>query len=78
MMPSMKSFKLFLTIILFTVIQFSYAQSPKKLKKLADKEFNLHHYQEAISGYSKVINLDPDNYKALNNRAICYEKTKQI
>lgn len=74
----MKSFKLFLTIILFTVIQFSYAQSPKKLKKLADKEFNLHHYQEAISGYSKVINLDPDNYKALNNRAICYEKTKQI
>lgn len=50
------------------------AQSPKKYFSLAEKLFEANNYSEAITNYSKAIELDPKYEKAYVSRALCYEK----
>ncbi|MBS1646853.1 MAG: OmpA family protein [Bacteroidetes bacterium] len=50
------------------------AQSPKKIVKQAKKDFNNQHYKEAADGFSKAIQLKPNDYKLFMARALAYEK----
>ena len=31
-------------------------------------------YEEAVTDYTKVLSIDPNNTHALHNRGICYER----
>ena len=66
-----------LSSILFYFTSISFAQTPKKIKQQADLDFKLNKLEDAIAGYSKVLEIKPDDYDVIFNRAICYEKTNQ-
>lgn len=60
---------------LFLLISFfALAQSPKKYFGLAEKLYEANNYVEAITNYSKAIELDPKYEKAYIGRALAYEK----
>ncbi len=60
------------TCLMFSVTAFS--QSPKKFIDAAQKLEKAGNFTEAIDGYSKALELDPQNEKALKARAVCLEK----
>lgn len=67
-----KSFPL---LVLFLLTQLSvYSQSAKKYFSLAEKLQETNNCEEAITNYSKAIELDPKYEKAYVSRAQCYEK----
>ncbi|MCE3259043.1 MAG: putative O-linked N-acetylglucosamine transferase, family protein, partial [Bacteroidetes bacterium] len=61
--------------VLFLMISLcTQAQSPKKYFSLAEKLYEANNYTEAITNYTKAIELDPKYEKAYVSRALCYEK----
>jgi tetratricopeptide (TPR) repeat protein len=67
-------------LVLITVICFSSinAQNAKKFYSSAIKFLESLSYQDAITNFSKAIELDPKHVKAYKGRAFCYEKTGNI
>jgi len=35
-------------------------------------------YEEAVDCFDKIVNLEPDNVAAINNRAVCYLYTENL
>ncbi|MGL1889086.1 MAG: OmpA family protein [Reichenbachiella sp.] len=52
-------------------------QSVPKLRKIANKEFELDQYNEAIEFYEKIIALDKGDHQSKYNLAMCYYRTLQ-
>jgi len=62
---------------LFIVSLSAFSQSPKKLVRQAKKDFKLGNYEAAVTNYSKAIELKPNYYRYLYERALTYEKWKK-
>jgi len=52
-------------------------QSVPRLRKIANKEFELAQYNEAIEFYEKIVALDKNDHQSKYNLAICYYRTLQ-
>ncbi len=72
----MLNFRKFIVALLF-VPAFVFAQSPKKYFEAAEKFLESKNYKEALTNYSKAIELDPKYEKAYIARASLYEKQNQ-
>jgi len=68
---------LLLVVALMSVINLT-AQSPKKFIDLGEKAEKQNDYKSAIDYYSKAIEMDAKNTKALNLRALANEKSGRI
>jgi len=53
------------------------AQSPKKLVRQAKKDFKLGNYQAAVENYNKALELKPNYFRYLSERALAYEKWRK-
>jgi outer membrane protein OmpA-like peptidoglycan-associated protein/tetratricopeptide (TPR) repeat protein len=54
------------------------AQSPKKIVKQAKKDFKAKNYQAAADGYTKALDLKPNDYNFTLARALAYEKLPDL
>ena len=69
-----------LAFILFSIFLLSNglsAQTAKKFKKQADTYLKEKNYLGAIEEYTKVNDLEPNNYDALFNRGLCFESIRE-
>ncbi|HXB42036.1 MAG TPA: tetratricopeptide repeat protein [Bacteroidia bacterium] len=64
-----------LTFLLFSVTAFS--QTAKKFAKQAKKDFKVGNYDAAAANYTKALELKPNYYRYLNERARSYEFGKK-
>ncbi len=65
-------------LILFLLIFSSaFSQTAKKFFQSGEKFQEAKNYPEAITNYSKALDLDPNMEKAYTARALCYEQTGQ-
>ncbi len=64
-----------LTLLLFSVTAFS--QTAKKFYKQAKKDFKAKNYDAAADNYTKALELKPNYYRYLNERARTYELGKK-
>lgn len=46
--------------------------------KLAERDYNDENYEEALGKYNKVLDIDPDNWKAVYRRGVCITKTTTL
>ncbi|HTA62844.1 MAG TPA: OmpA family protein [Bacteroidia bacterium] len=60
------------------LVAFAFPQSVKTIAKQAKKDFKLQNYQGAVAGYSKALELKPNTFGFLVNRAIAYEKLTKL
>jgi tetratricopeptide (TPR) repeat protein len=72
----MLNFRKFILALLFAPV-FVFAQSPKKYFEAAEKFLEGKNYKEALTNYSKALELDPKYEKAYIARASLYEKQNQ-
>jgi len=68
---TIKNIMLFLGVILFAN---SAINAQGLLLKSANKSFYRYHYVRAMEMYEQIIAKDSNNYEALSNLALCYEK----
>ncbi|MHB8259729.1 MAG: OmpA family protein [Bacteroidia bacterium] len=60
-------------VLLLILSAISFSQSAKKIAKQAKKDYKAKHYQAAIDGYTKALDLKPNTYKYLVGRGTSYE-----
>lgn len=65
--------RIFLSIILFLSLGL-YGQTAKKFYKQARKDFKEKRYDDAIEKYTKALELKPNYFRYLNERALAYVK----
>ncbi len=71
--------KFYLHLVLLILCGHLYSQEPKVFKKQADADFKLKKYEAAIIGYTKFISSSPiKEFDVFYNRAVSYERTKQL
>lgn len=46
--------------------------------KLAEREYDDNNYAEALEKYEKVLEIDPDNWKAVFRRGVCITRTTNL
>jgi len=66
------------TSILLLFVLYAFPQSPKKIVKQAKKDFKLKNYQATVDGYTKALELKPNDYNFILARALAYEKLPDL
>jgi outer membrane protein OmpA-like peptidoglycan-associated protein/tetratricopeptide (TPR) repeat protein len=69
--------RLKLYLLAFFVSLGLFAQSPKKYFKQGRKDFKERNYEAAITNFTKALELKPNNFKYLQERAKTYEAWKK-